>query len=112
MAVLLIAEISGGELALDATAKALTAAKAMGDVTVLCAAAGCRSEFATDLGPEGSGENGCIGSKAEEQLVPQIDVRRLAARHAAAVLALQPPSANVECAAWPARQSTTISVSR
>lgn len=41
MAVLLIAEISGGELALDATAKALTAAKAMGDVTVLCAAAGC-----------------------------------------------------------------------
>jgi len=41
MAVLLIAEVIGGELAVDATAKALTAAKAMGDVTVLCAAAGC-----------------------------------------------------------------------
>jgi len=41
MAVLLIAEVSGGELAVDATSKALTAAKAMGDVTVLCAGEGC-----------------------------------------------------------------------
>ncbi|MGH1370334.1 MAG: FAD-binding protein [Maritimibacter sp.] len=37
MAVLLIAEVNGGELALDATAKAMTAAKALGDVTVLVA---------------------------------------------------------------------------
>ena len=41
MAVLLLAEIVKGELSMDATAKALTAAKAMGDVTVLCASAGC-----------------------------------------------------------------------
>ena len=41
MAVLLLAEVVGGELSVDATAKALTAAKAMGDVTVLCAASGC-----------------------------------------------------------------------
>ena len=41
MTVLLIAEVSGGVLVVDATAKALTAAKAMGDVTVLCASAGC-----------------------------------------------------------------------
>ncbi|MEL6551785.1 MAG: FAD-binding protein [Pseudomonadota bacterium] len=41
MAVLLIAEIAGGELAVDATAKALTAAKQMGDVTILCAGDGC-----------------------------------------------------------------------
>ncbi|MCH2163246.1 MAG: FAD-binding protein [Marinovum sp.] len=41
MAVLLIAEVANGELAVDATAKALTAAKAMGDVTVLCAGASC-----------------------------------------------------------------------
>jgi electron transfer flavoprotein alpha subunit len=41
MAVLLIAEISGGALAVDATAKAVTAAKAMGDVTVLCAGEEC-----------------------------------------------------------------------
>jgi electron transfer flavoprotein alpha subunit len=41
MAVLLIAELNGAELAADATAKALTAAKAMGDVTVLCASADC-----------------------------------------------------------------------
>lgn len=41
MAVLLIAEVANGALAVDATAKALTAAKALGDVTVLCAGAGC-----------------------------------------------------------------------
>ena len=41
MAVLLIAEVSGSELSVDATAKALTAAKQMGEVTVLCASAGC-----------------------------------------------------------------------
>ena len=42
MSVLLIAEVSGASLALDATAKALTAAKALGPVTVLCASEGCR----------------------------------------------------------------------
>ncbi len=41
MAVLLIAELNGADLATDATAKALTAAGQMGDVTVLCAGAGC-----------------------------------------------------------------------
>ncbi|MGB1234326.1 MAG: electron transfer flavoprotein subunit alpha/FixB family protein [Planktomarina sp.] len=41
MGVLLIAEVSNGELSVDSTAKALTAAKQMGDVTVLCAGAGC-----------------------------------------------------------------------
>nr|MCW1950276.1 electron transfer flavoprotein subunit alpha/FixB family protein [Octadecabacter sp.] len=35
MAVLLIAEVVNGELSVDGTAKALTAAKALGDVTVL-----------------------------------------------------------------------------
>ncbi|PIE14265.1 MAG: electron transfer flavoprotein subunit alpha [Rhodobacterales bacterium] len=41
MAVLLLAEVSGGELAVDATSKTLTAAKALGEVTILCASAGC-----------------------------------------------------------------------
>ncbi len=41
MAVLLIAEVVNGELSVDSTAKALTAAKQMGDVTILCAGAGC-----------------------------------------------------------------------
>jgi electron transfer flavoprotein alpha subunit len=41
MAVLLLAEVVGGELSVDATAKTLTAAKALGDVTILCASAGC-----------------------------------------------------------------------
>ncbi|MDJ0826559.1 MAG: FAD-binding protein [Rhodobacter sp.] len=39
MAVLLLAEVNHGELSLDATAKAVTAAKALGEVTVLCAGA-------------------------------------------------------------------------
>ena len=34
MAVLLLAEMNGTELSLDATAKAVTAAKSLGDVTV------------------------------------------------------------------------------
>ena len=37
MSVLLLAEVNDGELALDATAKAVNAAQAMGDVTVLAA---------------------------------------------------------------------------
>ncbi|MFT4620602.1 MAG: electron transfer flavoprotein alpha subunit, partial [Polaromonas sp.] len=41
MAVLLIAEVTGSALAMDATAKAVTAAAMLGDVTVLCASAGC-----------------------------------------------------------------------
>ena len=43
MAVLLIAGVNGGELSVDSTAKALTAAKQMGDVTVLCVGSGCSS---------------------------------------------------------------------
>ncbi len=53
MAVLLIAEITGDTLAMDATAKAVSAATALGDVTVLCAASGCSgaaSEAATISG--------------------------------------------------------------
>jgi electron transfer flavoprotein alpha subunit len=41
MAVLLLAETVGSELSVDQTAKAVTAAQALGDVTVLCASAGC-----------------------------------------------------------------------
>ncbi|MEI2806367.1 electron transfer flavoprotein subunit alpha/FixB family protein [Albidovulum sp.] len=39
MAVLLLGEVTDGHLSVDSTAKALTAAKAMGPVTVLCAGA-------------------------------------------------------------------------
>jgi len=41
MAVLLLAEVLSGEVSIDQTAKALTAAKALGDVTILCASSGC-----------------------------------------------------------------------
>ncbi|WP_340107708.1 electron transfer flavoprotein subunit alpha/FixB family protein [Pikeienuella sp. HZG-20] len=39
MAVLLLAEVTNGELGLDATAKAVTAVKPLGEVTLLCAGA-------------------------------------------------------------------------
>jgi len=39
MAVLLLAEVTDGILSMDATAKAVTAAKSLGDVTVLCCGA-------------------------------------------------------------------------
>ncbi|MBW7056860.1 FAD-binding protein [Paracoccus bogoriensis] len=42
MAVLLLAEVTNGELNRDATAKAVNAVKALGDVTVLCAGASAR----------------------------------------------------------------------
>ncbi len=41
MAVLLLAEVTDGALAMDATAKAVTAAQALGDVTLLCTGASC-----------------------------------------------------------------------
>ena len=41
MAVLLIAEVNGGELSVDSTAKAMTAATQLGDVTVLCVGSAC-----------------------------------------------------------------------
>ncbi|PRY76230.1 electron transfer flavoprotein alpha subunit [Yoonia maritima] len=43
MAVLLLAEVTDGALAVDATAKAVTAAAALGDVTVLCAGASAKA---------------------------------------------------------------------
>ena len=43
MAVLLIAEITDGALSMDATAKTVTAAKALGDVTVLAAGASAKA---------------------------------------------------------------------
>ena len=41
MGVLLLAEVLSGEVSIDQTAKALTAAKSLGDVTVLCVSSGC-----------------------------------------------------------------------
>ena len=43
MAVLLIGEVTDGTLALDATAKTVSAAKALGDVTILCTGASAKA---------------------------------------------------------------------
>ncbi|MGA1181327.1 MAG: electron transfer flavoprotein subunit alpha/FixB family protein, partial [Marivivens sp.] len=53
MAVLLLAEVTDGALSMDATAKAVSAAAKLGDVTVLCAgakAADAAKEAATIAG--------------------------------------------------------------
>ncbi|MBT8456550.1 MAG: FAD-binding protein [Alphaproteobacteria bacterium] len=47
MAVLLLAEVTDGELALDATAKTVVATQTLGDVTVLCAGASASAAGAT-----------------------------------------------------------------
>ncbi|MFT6775592.1 MAG: electron transfer flavoprotein alpha subunit, partial [Paracoccaceae bacterium] len=46
MAVLLIAELTGAALSLDSTAKAVTAAGSLGDVTILVAGEGCAAAAA------------------------------------------------------------------
>ncbi len=46
MAVLLLGEVNDGELAMDATAKAVAAAAPLGDITVLCAGATCAAAAA------------------------------------------------------------------
>ena len=53
MAVLLLAEIVGGEISLDQTGKALSAALSLGDVTVLCASEGCSATAAAVAKLEG-----------------------------------------------------------
>jgi len=64
MAVLLLAEVSGGELALDATAKAVTAGVKLGDVTVLCACAGCADAAKTAAGIAGVAKVICVDDAA------------------------------------------------
>ena len=59
MAVLLIAEVNGGALNVDATAKALTAAKALGAVTVLCASEGCAGAATAAAALDGVGKVLC-----------------------------------------------------
>lgn len=53
MAVLLLAEVNDGELALDATAKAVTAARALGDVTALCCGANAAAAGQAAAGIDG-----------------------------------------------------------
>ncbi|MGF1552751.1 MAG: electron transfer flavoprotein subunit alpha/FixB family protein [Paracoccaceae bacterium] len=48
MAVLLIAEVKKGALALDPTAKAVAAARALGEVTVLSASEGCHDDASAE----------------------------------------------------------------
>ena len=65
MAVLLVAEINTGkELAVDATAKALTAASKLGEVTVLCAGDGCNGAAAEAAKLDGVARVICVSDPA------------------------------------------------
>ncbi len=64
MAVLLLAEMNGAELSLDATAKAVTAAKSLGDVTVLCASSGCNGAASAASQIEGVSKVLCADDEA------------------------------------------------
>ncbi|HSF92999.1 MAG TPA: FAD-binding protein [Paracoccaceae bacterium] len=64
MAVLLIAEVSGGELAVDATAKAATAAAQLGDVTVLVAGSGCGAAASAAAKIDGVARVVCVDDAA------------------------------------------------
>ncbi|MEN8892045.1 electron transfer flavoprotein subunit alpha/FixB family protein [Planktotalea arctica] len=59
MAVLLLAEVTDGELAMDATAKAVTACASLGDVTVLCTGATCADAAAQAATISGVGKVLC-----------------------------------------------------
>ena len=59
-----LAELNGSELGLDATAKAVTAAKAAGDVTVLCASAGCGEAAQQAAGIDGVSKVLCADDAA------------------------------------------------
>jgi electron transfer flavoprotein alpha subunit len=64
MAVLLIAEVVNGELSVDVTAKALTAAKSLGDVTILCAGSGCQGAAAEAAKLDGVSKVLCVSDDA------------------------------------------------
>ena len=62
MAVLLIAEVTGEELAVDTTARALAAVGKLGDVAVLCAGEGCGKAAGTAARLDGVGKVLCADS--------------------------------------------------
>ena len=64
MAVLLLAEMNGAELSVDATSKTVTAAKSLGDVTVLCASSGCDGAATTASKIEGVSKVLCADDEA------------------------------------------------
>lgn len=71
MSVLLLAEVTGGELSLDATAKAVHAAKTLGDITVLCAGAAAADAGAAAARIDGVSkvlvaEDGSLGHRLAE----------------------------------------------
>ena len=64
MSVLLIAEVVNGELSVDATAKALTAAKSLGAVTILCAGSACQSAASEAAKLDGISKVLCVSDDA------------------------------------------------
>ena len=64
MAVLLIAEVNGGDLSVDSTAKALTAAKELGEITLLCVGSGCSGAATAAAKLDGVSKVLCVQGEA------------------------------------------------
>ena len=64
MAVLLIAEVNGGDLSVDSTAKALTAAKELGEITLLCVGSGCSGAATAAAKLDGVSKVLCVQDEA------------------------------------------------
>ena len=103
MAVLLLAEVTDGALALDATAKAVAAAAPLGDVTVLAAGAA-----AADAGAEAAkiagvakvlvAEDASLGHRLAEPTAALIAGLASDYEH---IVAPPPPTPRTFCPAWP-----------
>src|SRR6056297_618294 len=78
MAVLLLAEVTDGQLNMDATAKAVTAAAKLGEVTVLCAGA-----QAADAGAEAAKIDGLAGDYSHIAAPATTDAKNIMPRVAA-----------------------------
>ena len=63
MAVLILAELNGNDLSEDATAKAISAAKVLGDVHVLCASSNCSGAATSAAKLNGVSKVLCVDSE-------------------------------------------------
>ncbi|MEM9632692.1 MAG: FAD-binding protein [Pseudomonadota bacterium] len=71
MAVLLLAEVNDGSLSMSATAKAMTAAKELGDVTILCAGANCATAASDAATIDGVSKVLCAEHAALDKLLAE-----------------------------------------
>ena len=72
MAVLLVAEVNGGTLNSDATAKALSAVSSLGDVTILCASSDCEGAAEAAARLNGVSHIVAPSTSASKNILPRV----------------------------------------